>query len=427
MFVGTAVVLALLFAVGIVGFVIRLGDSFESRAPWGYYATVFGFLFSAAQAAPIAAFAPRLARGQWHRSMSRVSQVIAVTGLLNMLLFLPLLWLTPPSNGLSRPSMWFTWPWGAPHVWDTIFVLMLVLNGLAFLWVQALPDLAAIRARTGGRARLASWLASGFVGTPRQWRMLRVALAALGGFYLMNFVATQSLVAVDFAESLVPGWKSSMFPAFYTVNGLQAGVALTILTMALFRRFYGLRRYLTLDQFWGLAKPMLALSLFYAYLWWADFLTGWYGRIPKETAVIVSMRSFGPNLPVFAIAFICCFVLPLGILMWNPWRKSIAGPTIVAVIILIGTFFQRTLDWVATYLVTQPPTDHELKHVPVIPLPNAVDLMIILGALAGATLLVMLATKIVGPLSNWEMQEGRLLRVHHKLMRAVVPYVIKPE
>jgi hypothetical protein len=52
--------------------------------------------------------------------------------------------------------------------------------------------------------------------------------------------------------------------------------------MALWRRFGGLKEYLAVDQFWALSKPLLALSLFWFYFSWSEFLTFWYGRTPTE-------------------------------------------------------------------------------------------------------------------------------------------------
>jgi len=113
--------------------------------------------------------------------------------------------------------------------------------------------------------------------------------------------------------------------------------------------------------------------------------------------------------------------------MWNPWRKSVAGPTVVAVLSLVGIFIQRIIDYVPTYLVTQDPLDHELHEAIAIPWPGLPDVLIIVGGLAGAIFLVTWAVKSLGPLSNWEMQECMILRRNEKFLNAEVPYVIKPQ
>ena len=82
----TLLVLFLLFVGGVAGFAMRLSAGMEDRGPWGYYAAVFGFLFTVGQAAPMVAFVPRLARARWHGPLVRAAQVVAVAGLLNVLL-----------------------------------------------------------------------------------------------------------------------------------------------------------------------------------------------------------------------------------------------------------------------------------------------------------------------------------------------------
>jgi hypothetical protein len=62
-----------------------------------------------------------------------------------------------------------------------------------------------------------------------------------------------------------------------------------------------------------------------------------------------------------------------------------------------------------------------------IPWPGLPDVLIIVGGLAGAVFLVTWAVKSLGPLSNWEMQEGVLLRRNEKFLNTEVPYVIKPQ
>ena len=227
-------ILGVLFALGIVGFVLRLRGGFEDRTAWGYYAALFSFLLSTAGSAPVVAVGLRLTRADWRRPLARAVELYAVVGLLLLLLFVPLLSLVPSAQG--RRTIWFEWP-GAPHLWDTLAVVMLVACGLLMLYTSAIPDLAAARdtAPAGRRHRVFAWLAWGWRGSQRQWRLQRSALTLLGTFYFMLFVLVHTLISVDFAVSLVPGWKDPLFPTYHALTGLQAAVAIAILTMLALR------------------------------------------------------------------------------------------------------------------------------------------------------------------------------------------------
>ena len=142
--------LAVLFGLGIAGFAILLSQGFEDRNVWGYYVTVFAFIFTTAQSAILVSVALRMAKAHWRRPLARISELFAVVGLFNFFLLIPLLWVLPVTD--NRRSIWFEWPGHSPHLWDTISLGLLVVCGLALLYFASIPDMAAERDRsTGGR------------------------------------------------------------------------------------------------------------------------------------------------------------------------------------------------------------------------------------------------------------------------------------
>ena len=428
-------VCGVLFALGVVGFVLRLQDGVGNTAVWGYHAALFAFILTTAQAAPLVAIAPRIAKAHWRRPISRTAELFTAVGLFNLLLFIPLLWVLPSLED-GRRTLWFfgeetNFPAYSPHIWATLALLLLVTCGLALLWVSSLPDFAAIRdASTGRRKRLFSCLAFGWHGTSRQWHMLYHRLGILGAFYFMMLVFVHFLISIDFAMALVPGWIDALFPATHAVNSLQAGVATVLVTMYLLRRFGGYEEYIGLDQFWGLGKLLLALSLLWFWFWFSSFIVLWYGAKPNERAAI-QLLMVGPYLPVFIAAFILVFVAPLFAMIWNPVRKSILGPTLVAVGVLIGTFFDRVRIYVAAYSIPgigdADVEKHELHDIPGAVLPGVPDVLIWIGAISGCVLVYLLATRIIPPVNIWEQKELLLYKVHKRFHRTEVMILAKPD
>ncbi len=423
--------LGALFAVGVVGFVIRLSEGFDDRSQWGYTAAVVSYLLTTGQSAVLVSVGLRLAKGHWRRPIARAAEIFAVVGLLNLLLLIPLVLSLP--SGVGRNTLWLVstwregWPPGAPHAWDFITMAGLVVVGLALLYTAALPDFAAGRDHsTGWRQGLYARLAWGFRGTPRQWKVLRAALGLVGAFYFIHLVFTHTLLVSDFALGLVPGWKDSIMPPFHALSGIQAGLATVVLTAFFLRRWGGLREYITVEQFWSMGKLLLALSLLWAYFWWAEFITFWYGRLPSErqvTALVISQTYFG----VFVTTFFLNFLVPaFGFMVWNPFRKSIVGPTLAATSILIGTFLDRVRLYVASFSVENS-TGHMLEELPATQLPDGLDVLIVIGAISGALLLYLLASRVVPVLSIWEMKELLLLRRVRRFLRRDVVVLGKPE
>ena len=140
-----------LLLVGIAAFAARaIGDGFEYRSPWGYYAAVVAFLMTTAGAAPLVIVALRLVKAHWRRPLARISELYAAVGLLTFVMFLPLLFLVPSAN--NRFTLWFQADEGgsvmripgAPHFWIVLIIALLTICGLALLCISARPDSASL-------------------------------------------------------------------------------------------------------------------------------------------------------------------------------------------------------------------------------------------------------------------------------------------
>ncbi|HLE80510.1 MAG TPA: hypothetical protein VJA25_04370 [Dehalococcoidia bacterium] len=427
---GSGLVLALsglLFLLGIAGFAMRLSGGFEDRAAWGFYAATFVFLLSTAQAAPCLAVATRLSQGYWRKPIVRAAELFTAVGVLNLLLLLPLLALIPPLEG--RRTFWMAWA-GAPQTIPQAVLLLgmlgLVVCGLGLLYTSALPDIAAARdhASSGTRRSLLTALAGSWVGTAHQWKIVRTGVTYFGIFYLIILVGVNFLVSVEYAITLVPGWRDPIFPAYQAVSSFQAGLATVIICVGALRAFGGYRQYLALDQFWNPAKILLPLTLLWFYFWWCSFIIFWYGRTPAEVGVL-QVIMFGPYRTVFILGFLCSFVIPLLLLIWNPIRTSIKGPIIVSVFILIGNFLDRVRIYAASF--STDPFGQRVEQVPATNFPDLADVLLLIGAVGAVVFLYSLASRLIPPLSLWELKEGQLLTRVRSLIRNQVMVIGKPE
>ena len=108
-------------------------------------------------------------------------------------------------------------------------------------------------------------------------------------------------------------------------------------------------------------------------------------------------------------------------------RKSILGPTVAAVSILIGAFFDRIRIYVGSMSVKDV-TAHELElPLPAAILPELSDVLILVGGISGALLVYLLASKIIPVMSIWETKEGLLYQVVRPLLRGKYMVLGKPD
>ncbi len=441
--------LSLLFLLGLIGFIIRAtkdGFSDDARPEWGYYAAMFGFLIVTAGSAPLAAVAFRWTKSHWRRPLSRASEMFALVGVFNLLWFIPLMLLLPAIDlngdgqlavGEDRRTVWFEVPIGAPLWWDTLALVFLVLCGLAILWVSARPDMAAVAARGNHwRARLLARLSMGWRGSEREWKLQKASLGVLGAFYFMLLMLVHTLISLDFALSLVPGWKDSIFAPYHALTGIQAASGTILVTLFLMYTLGGFRRYMGVDTFWSYSKVLLGLTLLWGYFWFSEFMTFWYGRDPTEQAVI-KLVMFESYRTAFLLNFFFSFLIPLSMLIWNGIRRSIVGPAIAGASVVIGAFFMMVRLYVPAFNV---PQEHLGEHtiadfypagnpaewlLPV--MPDVWDVFMILGGLAGAALVYLLGSKLLPLMSIWETKEGLMYVLFRPFMKGRYMVLGKPE
>ncbi|MBM3932931.1 MAG: hypothetical protein FJ319_01290 [SAR202 cluster bacterium] len=423
-----------LLLLGIVGVVLKIVDGFSDPSKWGYHVGLVVFLMSTAGAAPMVAIAPRMAKAHWRRPISRIGEIYGAVGVLTLILFIPVLWVLPGLDD-NRRSLWFfndiQMPATMPHIMATLSLVSLVALGLALLWLSALPDLAILRDRsTGSRQKMFARLANGWSGTSQQWFFQKHRMGVVGAFYFMTLVITFFFISVDFSMTLVPGWIDALYPLTQAQNALQAAAATVLVTMYVLHRWGGYREYITLTQFWGLGKLLFALSLLWIWFWFSSFIIFWYGAKPAEQAVL-ELLTVGPYLPIMYIEFALVFLIPLWVLVWNPVRKSVLGPTLIAIGVLAGTALDRIRVYVASYSVPgigdPAVVKHELHAIPDAILPALSDILIWVGGIGGAAFIFLLVSRVIPVINIWEQKELVLYQIHKKFHRTEVQVLGKPD
>jgi hypothetical protein len=425
----------ILFLLGIVGFIMKVQqDGFSDYVPWAYLTAAFGFVMLFAMSAPMLAIVPRLARGHWGRPISRIAELWALIGILLLIVMIPLLLALPEADG--RNTFWFVdkyregWPPGAPHVWLALLMVGLVVNGIALLWTAAIPDFAAIRDKSissGKSAKLYGKLALGWRGTKRQWRSLRASHGVLGALYFATMVWSQTMINYDFSQSLIPGMRDSIFPAWYVISGLQSGVGLVLVTAYIARKFGNLQDYIHVNQFWSASKILLALSLLWAYFWWSGFIVYWYGKTETEKNII-DLFWFGAYKPMFILNMLLNFFIPLIFLMWNRVRKSDWGPAFVGFIVILGSLVNCIRIFTAAFSLPDRAIGHQLHTVPEsIMKPDLPDVLMVSGIISGAILLYLIAIRYIPIISAWEIREGMLYQTVRYLHKLPLKVIGKPD
>jgi hypothetical protein len=171
------------------------------------------------------------------------------------------------------------------------------------------------------------------------------------GLFLVVVVGT--LAAYDWLMSLEPRWYSTIFGLYILAGGALTFMSFVTLICLGFRRAGILKNSITKEHYHDLGKWLFALTAFYTYMAFSQYLLIWYANLPEET-IWYRHRSVGAWLPIsLAMPFIR-FLIPFFVMLSRPAKRSlkmIAGLAIWSILVEYVDLY-----WVVmpTYFKTGP-------------------------------------------------------------------------
>ncbi|QES90462.1 quinol:cytochrome C oxidoreductase [Rhizosphaericola mali] len=134
--------------------------------------------------------------------------------------------------------------------------------------------------------------------------------------------------------SIDAGWYSTMYSWYTFASSFVSGVALIIL-FVIYLKNKGYLEYTNQEHLHDLGKFMFAFSIFWTYLWFAQYMLLWYANIPEET-IYFKKRIQTEYKGVFFLMLVINFVCPILILMKRSAKRNYTVLTFMAVLIIFG-------------------------------------------------------------------------------------------
>jgi molybdopterin-containing oxidoreductase family membrane subunit len=311
---------------------------------WGFAIINFVWWIGIGHAGTLISAILLLLHQEWRTSINRFAEAmtlfaVACAGLYPILhLGRPWLayWLVPYPNTMEL------WPqFRSPLIWDVFAVSTYATVSLLFWYVGLIPDVATLRDRATNRwARIGyGILAMGWRGSAQHWHRYETAYLLLAGLATPLVVSVHSIVSLDFAVSILPGWHTTIFPPYFVAGAIYSGFAMVLVLTIPIRYFYGLQDFITDRHLQNMAKIMLATGLIVAYGYAMETFTAWYSASPQEEYMIHN-RWYGPYAPAFWSLIAINIVLPQ--LLWSKWiRQSTVWLFVVALAVNVGMWLER--------------------------------------------------------------------------------------
>ena len=166
----------------------------------------------------------------------------------------------------------------------------------------------------------------------------------LGALFLVLLAVTSSTSAWDWIMSIDTHWYSTLF-GWYIFGGSWCSAMVVILLITLQLREGGHLPKVNESHIHDLGKWVFALSFFWSYLWFCQFMLIWYSDIPEEVTYFVN-RIENYRWMFFGM-FAINFIFPMIVLMSRDSKRNIDFLLPVAIIIFFG-------HWADTYLLVMP-------------------------------------------------------------------------
>src|SRR5437660_2206889 len=119
-------------------------------------------------------------------------------------------------------------------------------------------------------------MAMGWRGSAIHWRRYRTAYLLLAGLATPLVVSVHTVVSLDFAAGIVPGWHSTIFPPYFVAGAIYSGFAMVLTLCIPLRKAFNLEDFITMKHLDNMAKILLTTGLIVTYGYIIEAFTAFY-------------------------------------------------------------------------------------------------------------------------------------------------------
>jgi len=286
-----------------------------------------------------------LFRQKWRTSINRAAEAMTIFAVLCAASFIlmhmgrPWLayWALPLPNTFG--SLWVNF--NSPLVWDVFAISTYFSVSCLFWYVGLVPDLATIRDRAQNKVSkyIYGVLSLGWNGSARTWSRYEYISLILAGLSTPLVLSVHTIVSMDFATSVIPGWHTTIFPPYFVAGAIFSGFAMVQNLMLVTRVVYKLEDYITFEHIESMNKVITLTGSIVGVAYLTEFFIAWYSGVEYESYAFYN-RMAGPYWWAYWAMMTCNVISPQ--LFWSrKIRRSVKWTFFISVIVNIGMWFER--------------------------------------------------------------------------------------
>ncbi len=284
-------------------------------------------------------------RQRWAASINRTAEAMTVFAVICAALF-PVLHMGRPWLVFfiaPYPNTRLLWVnFNSPLLWDVFAISTYLLMSVTLWYFGMVPDLATLRdrAKTKLSRALYGFFAMGWNGSMITYNRYESLTKMLGGLAAPLVISVHTIVSLDFAVSVLPGWHATILPPYFFVGAIFSGFAMVLTIMILLRKAFKISDFVTEKHLNSIANVLKFGSLVIGLAYAIELFIAWYSGVDYELHTFFNARATGS----FSLAFwtmVFCNAIAPQVFWFKKARKNIIILFIVSIVINIGMWFER--------------------------------------------------------------------------------------
>ena len=372
---------------------------------WAWDITNFVWWIGIGHAGTLISAVLLLFRQKWRMSINRSAEAMTIFAVVQAALF-PLIhmgrpWIAyyvfPIPNQFG--SLWMNF--NSPLIWDVFAISTYFSVSVVFWYIGLIPDFAMIRDRMSAtispmKKTLYSLLSFGWSGKAKHWQRFEEVSLVLAGLATPLVFSVHSIVSMDFATSIVPGWHTTIFPPYFVLGALFSGFAMVETLLLIMRKAVSLEAYITIKHIEYMNVIIILTGSLVGTAYMTELFMSWYSGVEFEQYAFLN-RATGPYWWAYVIMMTCNVLTPQ--LYWiTKIRTSFVATFVISIFINIGMWFERFV-----IIVTSLHRDY-LPSAWTMFSPTFIDIGIFLGTLGFFFTLFLLYSRIFPVIAQAELK-----------------------
>ena len=313
---------------------------------WAWDITNFVWWVGIGHAGTLISAVLLLFRQKWRMSINRAAEAMTIFAVICALMFpafhmgrlwLGFYWALPLPNTFG--SLWVNF--NSPLLWDVFAISTYFSVSLVFWYVGLVPDFATIRDRAKNKVSRAIYggLSLGWTGGAKDWLRYEAVSLILAGLATPLVLSVHTIVSMDFATSVIPGWHTTIFPPYFVAGAIFSGFAMVLTLLLITRKVFHLEDYITIQHIEMMNIIIIVTGSIVGIAYITEFFIAWYSGVPAEQYAFIN-RATGPYWWAYLVMMTANVVSPQ--VFWiKKIRTSIVATFILSIIVNIGMWFER--------------------------------------------------------------------------------------